>query len=419
MRTYAQAPGPSVRILSSVTEQAISVNVTKAHLDVAAKLVREARSRGGLAPVDLERFWADQEAARKNPFGGEIPQVPLGIGMSWECVFDELGIEEDYGRWTIDEDWRLELARAYNDKAEEIVGRRLIGEKPRAPGREYPPVRMLDDVFEAENVWLDRSWWLMPSAANEDELKGVLDRADERLSDIRAFMLPEDWSEEKERLTAAGVRPPLYRGQRGPVTFATSVFGAENLVYLIMDNEPLAVRFRDAILRAMLAVARVLDEEAGFAPATAPRGFSFSDDNCYLLNPQMYEFFALPIVEGVFGRYSPDPADRRYQHSDSDMAHLLPALGRLGLTGTNFGPTVTVEEIRAHCPRAVIEGQLAPFTFSRNEEENIVAEFLRDFEMAREKRGLRFCTAGSINNGSRLTGMRLVMAAIQRHRRYD
>jgi hypothetical protein len=49
---------------------------------------------------------------------------------------------------------------------------------------------------------------------------------------------------------------------------------------------------------------------------------------------------------------------------------------------------------------------------------NLVAEFLRDFEQARPHRGLRFSTAGSVNNGSRLTGMRLLMAAIQRHGRY-
>jgi len=42
----------------------------------------------------------------------------------------------------------------------------------------------------------------------------------------------------------------------------------------------------------------------------------------------------------------------------------------------------------------------------------------RDFGQAREKRGLNFTTAGSINNGSRLSGMRLLMAAIQRYGRY-
>lgn len=150
----------------------------------------------------------------------------------------------------------------------------------------------------------------------------------------------------------------------------------------------------------------------------APHGFSFCDDNCCLLTPEMYELFGYPVLEGMFARYSPNPEDRRYQHSDSPMAHLLPLLGRLDLTGANFGPTVMVSEIREHLPHAVIDGQLAPFTYCRNEEENIVLEFLRDFEMARERRGLVFSTAGSINNGTRLTSMRLAMAAIQRYGRY-
>lgn len=218
---------------------------------------------------------------------------------------------------------------------------------------------------------------------------------------------------------AQGKKPPLYRGQRGPVTFAMSVYGPENLIFLIMDNPALACRFRDAILTTMLGIGQVLDEEAGYTPDTAPHGFAFCDDNCVLLSPTMYELFGYPILKGIFDRYSPDPADRRYQHSDSAMSHLLPILGRLDLTCTNFGPTVTVAEIRQHLPHAVIDGQLAPFTFSRNEEEQIVAEFLRDFDQARQTRGLRFTTAGSINNGSRLAAMRLLMAAIQHFGRYD
>jgi uroporphyrinogen decarboxylase len=120
----------------------------------------------------------------------------------------------------------------------------------------------------------------------------------------------------------------------------------------------------------------------------------------------------------MFQRYSPDPADSRYQHSDSAMGHLLPVLATLDMTGVNFGPTVRADDIRRHMPRAVIHGQLAPFTLSRNDEPGIVTELLRDFDMTRDTRGLVFCTAGSINNGSRLTGMRLIMAAIQKYGRY-
>ncbi|OPZ85392.1 MAG: Uroporphyrinogen decarboxylase (URO-D) [bacterium ADurb.Bin429] len=381
-------------------------------------LLADTRANGGLAPLDIEQFWADQAVAIVNPFSADIPQCPLGIMMSGECVYDELRIPEDFWRYGHDQEWRLELHKAYNDLAEPIVGRRLLSEQWHDPALSYPPVKWLHDIFEAENVWSNGSWWLEQSAHTEVELAALLDRVDARLENLRALILPPNWDEEKARLTALGVKPPRYRGQRGPVTFATSIFGIENLIYLIMDNEPLAIRFRDTILRAMLTLGRVMDEECGDTPETAPHGFSFCDDNCYLLTPDMYELFAYPILAGMFARYSPNPGDSRYQHSDSAMSHLLPLLGRLGLTGTNFGPTVMVDDIRAHLPNAVIYGELAPFTFSRNEEAGIVAEFLRDFELTRATRGLVFSTAGSINNGSRLTGMRLIMAAIQRYGRY-
>ncbi len=401
----------------------MSVHLEPHHLAAAEKLVAAAAANDGLAPLDVERFWADQEVARADPFGREIPQCPLGIMMSCECVFEELGVEENSANWRrlgSDHEWRSSLAKAYNDKAEPIVGRRVLNESGGPdPDLRYPPTKGLNDVFEARNEWHDRSWWLQQSADSPDELAALLDRVERRCEDMRSFILPDNWDAEKERLTSRGAKPGLYRGQRGPVTFAASVFGPENLIFLIHDDPQLAERFRDAILRSMLEIARVLDEEAGYAPADAPHGWYWCDDNCCLLTPDMYELFGAPILKGIFDRYSPDPGDLRGQHSDSAMGHLLPILGRLGLNSANFGPTVMVDEIRRHLPRAVIAGQLAPFTFSRNEEVNIVAEFLRDFERAGDARGLVFATAGSINNGSRLTGMRLIMSAIQRHGRHE
>jgi uroporphyrinogen decarboxylase len=397
----------------------MNIGVTEAHMKIAAGLVAEAKKNDGLAPVDLDRFYADQEIAGADPFGPDIPQCPLGVWMNSLCVFDELGVEEDMKRYKDDEEWRLSLNRAYNDKAEKIVGKRLLGEKKGDPAKRYPPVKGLHDVFEAKNVWHAGSWWLEQSARDENELASLLDRVEKRLGNLRAFLLPENWDEEKARLRGLEAKPPLYKHQRGPVTFATSVYGTENLIFLMNDNPDLAARFSDLILRSMLGIAGVLEEEAGYTPETAPRGFGFADDNCSLLTPDMYELFGYPILKGIFDRYSPDPGDRRAQHSDSDMGHIVPILGRLNLTSVNFGPNVLVNHIRKHLPRAVIHGVLAPFTFSRNEEENIVAEFLRDFEMARESRGLVFGTAGSINNGSRLTGLRLIMAAIQKYGRYE
>ncbi|NIA12510.1 MAG: hypothetical protein GWP08_00420 [Nitrospiraceae bacterium] len=386
------------------------------HAVMARELVGEMHAHGGLAPVDLEQFWADDEAAHAAPFGDTIPQVPMGCTLTGECVYAELGIQEDFWRYEHDEEWRLSLNRAYNDQAEAIVGRRILSEDASDPTRAYPPVKGLHDVFEARNEWHDQSWWLQQSVHNPDELEALLDRVEAR--DVRACILPENWDEEKERLLALGVKPGLYRGQRGPVTFAASIYGPENLIFLIMERPELAERFSRAILNAMLEIGRVLDEEAGYTPLTAPHGFGFADDNCCLLRPDMYELFGYPVLKGIFERYSPSPEDSRYQHSDSAMGHLLPLLGTLGMTGVNLGPTVMVDEIRQHLPKAVIYGQMAPFTYSRNEEENIVMELLRDLDMALEKRGLVFAAAGSINNGTRLTSMRLVMAAIQRWGRY-
>ena len=390
------------------------------HATMASRLVTQMHAHDGLAPVDLEKFWVEQEQARKNPFGPAITQVPLGIMMSWECVFEELGVEEDHRRFLNDYDWACPLVEAYNEKSRRIVGRELL-KPPVRPGRDdsYPPVRMLHDLFEAKNVWHGNSWWLEQSAHNEDELRALLDRVDKRLTNLRSFTLPCDWDERKAQLLPRGIAPPLYRHQRGPVTFAASVYGAENLLFLIMLNPELAGRFRDTILAAMLALAQLLDAEAGYTAEDFPRGFSFADDNCVLLNPEMYEFFAYPILKTVFEKRAPLPGDWRYQHSDSAMGHLLPLLSRLNFSQVNFGPTLSVEEIRRHMPHTVIQGQLAPFTFSRNREEDMVMEFLRDYSMAREQRGLLFDTAGSINNGSRLSGMRLIMAAIQRYGRYD
>lgn len=385
--------------------------VTPEHMDRATRFLESLPRDGGLAPLDIERFWQDQETALADPFGSHIPQVPLAAFPTRECLFAELDIPEDWHRLHHDAEWRARLSKAYNDRAEPVIGRRPLNESVPEASHQWPTLKGLHDVFEARNEWSGDSYWLHQSANTESELEALLDRVDQL--DIREFILPPNWEAEKSRLGSLGVPPPLYRQQRGPVTFATSVFGSENLIFLIIDNPDLAARFRDTILRVMLDIARVLDEEAGHTPESAPRGFRFADDNCALLTPEMYEFFGAPILGSLFARYAPAPTDLRYQHSDSDMGHLLPSLARLGINRCNFGPRVTVAEIRRHLPDCVIDGQLAPFTLMRNDETLLVAEFLRDLDMARHARGLRFTTAGSIINGSKLSSFRLLMAVIQ------
>ena len=85
--------------------------------------------------LDINQFWKDDELAHKdNCFSPDAPQAALGIRMSNECVYAELGVEGH--PWDpIDPVRQAELNKRYNDKAEKIVGRRLAAIDIVAPGR--------------------------------------------------------------------------------------------------------------------------------------------------------------------------------------------------------------------------------------------------------------------------------------------
>jgi len=199
-----------------------------------------------------------------------------------------------------------------------------------------------------------------------------------------------------------------------------SIYGEENLIYLYYDAPELYKRFSNTICRVIIEMSDIMDIEAGYNEDTAPGGYGFYDDNCSLLTPEMYHEFGYPVLKKVFDKYCPNPNDQRYQHSDSEMAHLLPILSKVNLTRCNFGPTVLVDEIRKYMKKTRIDGCLAPFTFMRNDRDAIISEVKRDCEMIKQSgtNGLCIYTAGSINNGSSLESMRLVMQVIQNYGRY-
>ncbi|MDA3959365.1 MAG: hypothetical protein PF961_01140 [Planctomycetota bacterium] len=377
----------------------------------AASLARESLNAEGMIELDCAQVWADQH---QDAFKAD--RVVLGNLWSDECVFAELGIPEDWDRYHHDRAWLTGLCRQANDRAETIVGRRLLNQTaPDPAARTMPQPRQLWELFECRNVFEGDSYWMHPAIDDVSQLPALLDRVEARLDNLRAWLLPDNWDQARDAARARGERTPMYWHQRGPVTLATSMVGAESFLFLFYDDEALVRRLSAVMKRAMLAIRQLLEQEAGYTETDRPRGFSFADDNCCLVTPSQYELFAEPILETMWNYCSPDPSDSRYQHSDSAMAHLLPILGRLGCNGANFGPTIPLDQIRAHLPTAVIHGQVAPFTYSRDERENLAFEVLRDIHLAREARGLALTMAGSINNGSRLHGMRLIMATVQRH----
>lgn len=367
-----------------------------------------------MGELNLEKFWQDDALAHKDNCFYKANQVALGIRMSDECVFSELGEQGNPWGYTPRER-RIELNKRYNDKAEKIVGKRLLREEFLPDDAHLPYVKRIGEVFGGEYIMHNETEWLKESIEDAEALEKVLDRIDRM--DLREFMLPKNWEEEKKRVYEKyGVRPSPVHHIRGPVTLACSLMGTTEFLYFMLDEDELAERFSNTIADVIIKMADIMDDEAGLSEEER-HGFSFADDNCCLLSPDLYEKFGYPVLKKVFERFSPNPGDKRYQHSDSAMGHLLPILGRLDLNGVNFGPTVLVPEIRKHLPNARIDGCIAPFAFMRNDREELIKQTIRDIEDGFTYGGVNISTAGSINDGSSLESMRLIMEVIQNHQR--
>ena len=372
-----------------------------------------------MLPVDTERFWQDNEASLGKPFSTEKPQVPMTLRTTEGCLWQELGIDQD-PRYYEDPDFHVRLNRQYNEKALEIVGHRILPETYVPPAHQLPRPMRIEEIFGSEIVRIQGSEtighadWVVESIDTIDELQARMDHVE--TLDLEAIVFPEGFFAAMARLRTEYDREVhLGGGIRGPVTAAMSICGVENVIYWLVDYPDVMARFRDLLARKIVELSTLLRETTD----VSMRGFSFYDDNCAMLNPDIYERFGLPILEHVFATFSPDPEDRRYQHSDSEMTHLLPLLARVNLDGCNFGPTVHPVAIRDAMPRTAIYGQLAPWTFARGTPQEIADAVRRDIEAVGDDGGLVVTTAGSVNPGSKLAGLRAAMHAIHTYGRYQ
>ncbi len=372
-----------------------------------------------LHPVDLERFWHDNELSLGKPFSTDKPQVPLTLRTTEGCLWEELGMPKDM-RYYEDAETHVRLNRMYNDKAEEIVGRRILREWFIPPEEDLPRPLRIEELFGSQITTIEGSEdidgadWVRESVHSIRDLEERLEQV--AATDLRTVLFPPGFHEGLERLrTRYGLSPRLGMGIRGPVTAAMSICGVENVILWLIDYPEVMERFRDLLAAKIVEISTLLREASG-APM---RGFSFSDDNCAMLNAPLYEQFGLPILQHVFSVFCPSEEDWRHQHSDSEMTHLLPLLNRTRLHAGNFGPTVHPSVIRREMPRTVIQGQLPPFTFSRGTPEEICAAVRRDIDLVGADGGLEVTTAGSVNPGSRLAGLRAAMYAVQQHGRYQ
>jgi len=361
--------------------------------------------------LDLKHFWAENAASSGKPFRTDKPRAPLTLALDDHWLLGEMQLPSTLPYYR-DAEYRARINRLCNDRVEEALGIRPFRQTP-----EPPAILRIEEVFGcAVELTEGGTPWLQPAVSSIDGLRRLMDDM-ERMSDadLRRLMFSRGGVVQRQLPGPDGAPRVVSPGSRGPATIGTSVCGTTEYLYWLVDYPADMERFGEVLAHTLIRYHRIVEQAAG----VIYRGYYWLDDNCALLSPAMYERFCLPVMRRVFAEFAPRPEDRRYQHSDSAMAHLLPVLTRLDFHAVNFGPTVSAAEIRRHMPRTEIHGQVAPATLRDGSPEDIIAEVRRDFDAVGADGGLVITTAGSISCGTSLQSIRWFMFAVQQYARYD
>lgn len=360
--------------------------------------------------LDYKKFWEENEKCFE-PFTTRKPRVPVKLPFDDHFLFEEMKVESTI-RYYHDREYRLEMNRLCNDRMEKAIGMRHFDEKEE--------MKVSPNRFE---VIMGARWeyseggtpWLESSVEDIDDVKKIIERAEKLDMEKEAF--PEEWFAEKERVEkTTGIKLDYgSRGHRGPATMATSILGTENTCIFIMEEPEIMKAFYEVLTDKMIeyhkALLKATDSEL-------KPGYWITDDNCYLFPPNKYEQFCAPFLERVFKEFAPGPEDSRYQHSDSAMGHLMPILNDLGVNNVNFGPTIHPAEIRKAMPKAVIHGQMPPFTLRNGSHDEIIEIVKRDIDAAGADGGLVATTAGSIAAGTSFENIKVFLWAVNEFGRY-
>jgi uroporphyrinogen decarboxylase len=361
--------------------------------------------------LDYREFWEENEKCFE-PFTTKKPRVPVKLPFDDHFLLEEMEVESTL-RYYKDRDYRLKMNKLCNDRMEKAIGMRHFDEKE--------DMTVSPNRFE---VIMGAYWayseggtpWLESNVKEIDDVKEIIRKAEK--IDMRKAAFPEEWYAEKERVEkTTGVKLDYgSRGHRGPATMATSILGTENTCIFIMDEPDVMKAFYEVLTQKMVEYHNALLEATN---STLKPGYWITDDNSYLFPPQKYEEFCAPFLERMFSEFAPRSEDYRYQHSDSAMGHLMPILHNLGVNNVNFGPTIHPSEIRKAMPKAVIQGQMPPFTLRNGTPDEIIEIVKRDIDAVGADGGLVATTAGSIAAGTPLENIQVYLWAVNEYGRYS
>lgn len=355
--------------------------------------------------LDVRTFWAEND--RCLPFTTAKPRCAVSFAPDDHWLFEFMSVPSTL-RYFTDKVYRDNLHRQVNDVTLQYVGKAFFDEDT----WETTPKR-IENLFGAEFEYTEGgTGWFVPATNDPDQFAAILDRAE--ATDMAKWALPEPFLAEWDKHLSAGQQMPLLgTGSRGPATIMTSVLHTETVFMWIYDYPELMQRFRDLLMVKMVELNRLLRSFSGNTQA----GWWITDDNCALFSPKLYREYCFPVLKTVLAAMAPGHV-RRYQHSDSSMAHLLDQQAELGINEANYGPDVDPALIRQKLPWAVIFGQMPPFLLRNGSPSVIEERVVADFSGAGSGGGLVIATAGSLAAGTGVGRMRWLMQMVQTHCRY-
>ena len=360
--------------------------------------------------LDPKAFWKENEQCQEK-FSTNKPRVPISFWLDDHFLLEEMALPSTI-RYYNDPKYKLEINKQCNDKVEPAIGKRFYSEKQ---GMLISPNRF--EVIMGAHWELSEGGtpWLESTAHDIEDVKKLILRA-EKL-DMKKEAFPDGWQEEKNRYEAESGKKVSLGGasSRGPATMATSILGTTNTCMFIMDEPEVMKEFFEILGKKLIEYHHALMNDTNKVHSG---GYSITDDNCYLYPPKQYLELCAPVLDKIFKEFAPNPSDKRHQHSDSPMGHLMGILNDLGINSANFGPTLTPIEIRKAMPKAVIVGQIPPFTLRNGTPEEIISVVRRDIDTVGGDGGLVECPAGSVAGGTPLENLRIYMWAVQTYGRY-
>lgn len=360
--------------------------------------------------LNVVEFWKENEACFI-PFSTNKPRVPINFWLDDHYLLEEMSLPST-NRYYNDHKYRIQINKLCNDKIEEVLGKRFFDEDE----VESP----LPNRFE---VIMGSRWqlteggtpWLESDVECIEDVKRLIDRAIKL--DMKKVAFPENWKELKENYEKRMSRSIKLggKGSRGPATMATSILGTTNTCMFMMDEPDIMKEFFSVLASKLIEYHKVLMNDTN---QSIKEGYSLTDDNCYLFPPNQYLEFCAPLLDKLFKEFAPLPEHKRYQHSDSDMGHLMGTLKDLGINEVNLGPNIHPLDIRKAMPQTVISGQIPPFLLRNGTHEEIIDIVRRDIDSVGRDGGLIECPAGSVTGGTSLENLKVYMWAVDKYGRY-